>query len=173
MNNLHSCKTSIYALPDIITQLKSPDVIWSPSMLLTRIENLFNIPIGSIWLKTRSPQYSLSRYTFLYILQIKMGIDPALIRIIYGVKHDQCWQARQSIGNILSTKTPRHYYIKIEKLNSKIRRWEITEISQKLESLFAENAKVLDSRKNTLRRCMAKAQFTEQSNARLVTQPEE
>lgn len=173
MSNLCIGNTSIYALPDLIIQMKSPDIIWSPSLLQAKVENVFNIPIGGLWTKTRSPQFAIARYTFLNILQLKFGMDPALIRIIYGLRYDTCWQARHVIEDILKSKTPRHYYIKIEKLNLKVRKWDLTEISQKLELLFADNATVPVQQRSILTRSMAKALFTTQLNARLVTDPEE
>lgn len=176
INHVLSNKTSIYALPDIIMQLKSPDVIWSPSMLQAKIENDFNIPLGMLWLKTRAPQFAIARYTFLYILQTKMGIEPALISIIYGnkrVDHVKCWNARKEIKNILSTKTPRHYYIKIDKLIQKVKKWDVTELTQKLELQFANHAVVRDVSRNTLKRYMEKAQYTAELNAKIATEPEE
>lgn len=159
MNNV-----SIYALPDLLLRKNNPDIIYTPSLIERTVEFEFNIPYGKLWFKTRSVQFSIARYSFLYILQIKIGLEPAIIRAIYGVKHDKCYQARHVIQNILDTKTPRHHYVKIKKLLDKIKRWDISEITLQMELLYAGDAELPVSKK-TLKRFIEDAHQSKQQNA--------
>lgn len=162
-------KVSIYAIPDLVSQKHFPEVIYSPSLIAGNIEFEFNIPYGNLWLKTRSNQFSIARYAFLYILQIKLGLEPAIIKLVYGAKHDKCYQARLVIQNILDTKTPRHQYIKIKKIMDKIKKWDITEITQKVESEYAKIAEDQAYRSTLLKHFIQRAQSTKQLNANTAT----
>lgn len=164
---------SFYAVPDLIMQQKNPDIIYSPSLIAMNVEFEFNIPYGNLWLKTRSNQFSIARYAFLYILQKKLGLEPAIIRLVYPAKHDNCYQARLVVQNILDTKTPRHHYIKIKKLIDKIKQWDLTEITTQVELVCAQIAKEQAYRRTLLNHFIQRAQSMKQLNANDVMEQAE
>lgn len=151
-----------YIIPGIPNiRLDSDDLIFTPSLVEVLIEREFRIP-GLLWYKNRSPRYSIARFIFIYILQEKMKITPEIIRAIYGTSHCMCNHAMKTISNILDTKTPRHYYIIIDKIVKKIKKWDISEIILKLELRPAKNATAEAYRKNTLELSTRRAISTRQ-----------
>lgn len=166
-------RMSIYAAPDILLQLKRPTIVYSPSLIAATVESEFNIPAGQLWFKTNAPQFSIARYAFLYIMQNKLGLEPNIIRVIYGAKHDKCYQARLTIQNILDSKTPRHTYIKVIKIRDKIKQWDLTEISQKLELYCAGLAEAQAQHKSMLEYRIREALAIQQKNAQSVMEQAE
>ncbi len=161
---------SFMAIPAI--RLDNNDIIYTPSLIKMMIENEFMIP-GMMFRKNRSRNLSYARFLFGYILNQKMKLSPEMITKLYGIKHDSLWYGNIQINNILETRTPKHYYIKIDKLIKKVRRWEIDEIIPMLELNYVNHASAKALRKSTLERCIRVAQSTKQKPVLTATEPEE
>ena len=149
-----------------VKELEEKDIVWTPSLIKTKVESEFGIPEGFLFLRTRTPKFAIARFTYLYVLQEKLKIEPAVLRIIYGLKHDTCWYAREkAIPAILESKHPRNYYIMITNILKKIVLWDLTEVSTLLASKYAESAKVTEYSRNSLERSILVAQSTKQLDA--------
>lgn len=157
-----------------VKELDENDIVWTPSLIQKKVENEFGIPEGYLFLKTRSRKFAIARFTYLYVLQEKLKIEPAVLRIIHGLKHDTCWYARErAIPAILESKYPRHLYIMISNILKKIVLWDLTEVQTILASKYAESAKVTEYSRNSLERSILVAQSTKQLNANPVMEQDE
>lgn len=163
---------SFMAIPGV--RIEQADIIWSPSTLILKIEHEFHIQ-GRLFFKSKSPQYSLPRFLFTYILEKKMKLSPDIIDTIYDIDHAKCWHARKTIKNMLDSKTPKYNYIRCSKIIQSINKWDVTEIVEQLEfkSKSVSNVQVTQRWKNTLEQSMAVAQSTRQLSAVDATEQKE
>jgi len=150
------------ALPGV--KIDQANIIWTPHTIIHIIEKEFNIP-GQLFIKSRSPQYSFPRFLFSFIMINKFKLSPEILHIIYGIKHDLAWHGCKTIKNTLDTKTPKHNYTRCTKIIQRIKKWDISEIILKLESIPAPTVSHAAQRRNILEQSMVVAQYTRQLSA--------